>query len=210
MKKFACIITVLLLLSATVTLAETPLREYRDECPHLYWLMTEEDVTQMKAGEWESITAKCVYCELSYEILMPEAPQQHRSGRFELSCTHAFRLDEAIVSEGYYPTSQISGAHQFRYLMTATCEKCSEQIDVYNAPGVGNAESHRYVKTGTHFHINATEQHVTVYECSVCGYTSGAMADCVMFDIGLCTTTLREMGYLQIPEWYKTVGQPIK
>lgn len=208
MKKLACIITVLLLLSATVTLAETSLREYRDECPHLFWLMTEQNVTQMESGERESITAKCAYCELSYEILMPGALQRQSSRRYELSCIHAFRLDEAIVADGYYPTNQISGAHQFRYLMTATCEKCSEQIDVYNAPGVGNAESHKYIETGTHFHIDETNQHAIVYECSVCGYLSGVMVDCVMFDIGLCTKTLRDMGYLQIPDWYKTIGQP--
>lgn len=208
MKRFVCIIAVLLLLPATVTLAETPLREYRDKCPHLFWLMTEQDVTQLKAGECESITSKCAYCELSYEILMPEAPHQQRSGRRELSCTHAFRLDEAIVAEGYYPTSQLTGAHQFRYLMTATCEKCGEQIDVYNAPGVGNAETHNYVKSDIHFHLNATNQHAIIYKCSECGFTIGTLVDCVMFDIGLCTRTLRDMGYLQIPDWYRTVGQP--
>ena len=211
MKRFVCTVMLLVLLTAACASADTPLREYRDVCPHLYWLMTESNLTELEAEGLETIGAMCVYCEKTYELQLPWAPRQELlSQKPELTCEHEFRVDAEIAGEGYYPINQLTPAHEYRYLLTARCVKCVEQIDAYIAPGVAveNFEAHELEKTDVHFHMMDTEQHAFVYRCKDCGYVTASMTRCVMFDIGLCTTTLRELGALptDIPDWYRTIG----
>lgn len=209
MKKCMCILMVLLLLTTTGALADVTLREYREECPHLFMLFTASLMDELKADGQKSLSAICVRCDQSHEILLPWASGQSiQSGSSKAKCKHVFRLDEEIVEEGVYSTSQISGMHEYRYLFKARCEKCEEQIDTYIVRGPQYTEWCDFVDTGIHCHIPATEQHFSLYRCEACGATRAKLDSCAMFDIGLCTMTLREMGYLEtLEEFFQRYGQ---
>lgn len=209
MKRFACLIMLLMLLITSGAYAEDMLQEYRDECPHLFWIMSEDSIMEMKKHGIFEIPALCIYCETQVELILPWTPayQQTDENRDMEACSHVYRMSEEIVDEGYYPMDQVSGIHEYRYLMNACCENCSEQIDVYNGVGVNRTSAHDYEETGVHFHLDGTQQHVVVRRCKDCGFVFGSVRKCTMFDIGLCTTTLREMGQLQIPDWYYQIGK---
>lgn len=202
MKRMIGLLLVLMLLAATCAIAEEPLVEYRGECPHLYWLVTEDSVAQLEAQGKNEIRAMCIYCETYLELRLPWASGEVQTKRdSELDCEHAYRLESEIIAEGYYPTGKQNSGHEYRYMMAACCEACGDKIDIYNHVGVGNWEVHEFSDTGIHFHLAGTKQHAYMKRCDTCGYTLGTTADCAMFDIGLCTVQLREMGYLQYPPY---------
>ena len=200
MKRIISLILAVAFLVIVNASAEELLVEYREECPHMFLLMTNDMVSQLQAQGINEISAVCIYCDMHIEILLPWAMgRPSAKGDVESACQHTYRLHDEIVEEGYYSPSQLSPAHEYRYMMMATCEACDDVIDVFRVIGGGSIAFHEYTDTGIHFHLDGRNEHVFLFRCDVCGYEWGNIIDCSMFDIGLCGTTLRDMGYLQYP-----------
>lgn len=198
MRRMIGLILAVAFLVTTSAIAQEPLIEYRDECPHLFLQMTNKSVSQMQDEGIQEISAVCVYCDMRIELLLPWATErQSAKGDAEAACQHVYRLHEEIVAEGYYPPSQLSPAHEYRYMMVATCDVCKDEIDVFRVIGGGPIAFHEYTDTGIHFHLDGRNEHVFLLRCNVCGYEWGNIINCNMYDIGWCWMTLREMGYLQ-------------
>lgn len=178
-------------------------------CPHVV-----RDYELLRAGDEDWVlevaddvtgfsSAVCTLCNEDYLFYSGDPAGLVCNGR-----THIFVRQPEVVEEGWASAGdhysgfggnaifQGSWGHEYRKYYRAACVGCDAQLKCYvsdkNADGtLVRGEDHNYVEVTSYHQLN-TNMHVSVVQCTVCGYTTSRESACNVYLNNLCEKEMKQ------------------